>query len=91
MFMAFFSILMFLQSTSIAYNVIETIIVILYHGDMFFFPMQEIAELYESEQNIEKAIDFYEKAADFFQNEEVTTSANTCKLKVAQFAAQIEQ
>ncbi|KAL6126812.1 hypothetical protein ACLB2K_074857 [Fragaria x ananassa] len=52
---------------------------------------KEIAELYESEQNIEKAIDFYEKAADFFQNEEVTTAANTCKLKVAQFAAQIEQ
>lgn len=60
-------------------------------GICFFFPMQEIAELYESEQNIEKAIDFYEKAADFFQNEEVTTAANTCKLKVAQFAAQIEQ
>ncbi|PON83245.1 NSF attachment protein [Trema orientale] len=52
---------------------------------------KEIAELYESEQNIEKAIDFFEKAADFFQNEEVTTSANQCKQKVAQFAAQLEQ
>ncbi|KAE8718480.1 Alpha-soluble NSF attachment protein [Hibiscus syriacus] len=38
-----------------------------------------------------KAIDFYEKAADFFQNEDVSTSANQCKQKVAQFAAQIEQ
>ncbi|KAK6256352.1 hypothetical protein SCA6_017657 [Theobroma cacao] len=53
--------------------------------------LKEIAELYESEQNIEQAIDYYEKAADFFQNEEVSTSANQCKQKVAQFAAQIEQ
>ncbi|KAF2296348.1 hypothetical protein GH714_037472 [Hevea brasiliensis] len=44
---------------------------------------KEIAELYESEANIEKAIDFYEKAADFFQGEEVTTSANQCKQKKA--------
>ncbi|CAI0464007.1 unnamed protein product, partial [Linum tenue] len=52
---------------------------------------QEIAELYESEANIEKSIEFYEKAADFFQGEEVTTSANQCKQKVAQFAAELEQ
>ncbi|CAI0549638.1 unnamed protein product [Linum tenue] len=52
---------------------------------------KEIAELYESEANIEKSIEFYEKAADFFQGEEVTTSANQCKQKVAQFAAQLEQ
>ena len=53
--------------------------------------MQEIAELFESEQDIEQAIDYFEKAADLFQNEEVTTSANQCKQKVAQFAAQLEQ
>lgn len=53
--------------------------------------MQEIAELYESEQNIEMSMSYYEKAADFFQNEEVTTSANQCKQKVAQFAAQLEE
>ncbi|KAE7996525.1 hypothetical protein FH972_001240 [Carpinus fangiana] len=52
---------------------------------------KEIAELYESEHNIEQAIVYYEKSADFFQNEEVTTSANQCKQKVAQFAAQVEQ
>ncbi|KAG2371555.1 Alpha-soluble NSF attachment protein [Vigna angularis] len=51
----------------------------------------EIAELYESEQNIEQALVYYEKSADFFQNEEVTTTANQCKQKVAQFAAQLEQ
>ncbi|KAE8700044.1 Alpha-soluble NSF attachment protein [Hibiscus syriacus] len=52
---------------------------------------KEIAELYETEQNIEQAMDYYEKAADFFQSEEVSTSANQCKQKIAQFAAQIEQ
>ncbi|KAI4306913.1 hypothetical protein L6164_030153 [Bauhinia variegata] len=52
---------------------------------------KEIGELYESEQNIEQAIVYYEKSADFFQNEEVTTSANQCKQKVALFAAQLEQ
>ncbi|XP_027335021.1 alpha-soluble NSF attachment protein 2 isoform X1 [Abrus precatorius] len=53
--------------------------------------LKEIAELYESEQNIEQAAVYYEKSADFFQNEEVTTSANQCKQKVAQFSAQLEQ
>lgn len=52
---------------------------------------KEIAELYESEHNIEQAIVFFEKAADMFQNEEVTTSANQCKQKVAQYAAELEQ
>ncbi|XP_050385883.1 alpha-soluble NSF attachment protein 2 [Argentina anserina] len=52
---------------------------------------KEIAELYEEQQKTEKAIDFYERAADFFQNEEVTTSANQCKQKVAHHAALIEQ
>ncbi|ESW35591.1 hypothetical protein PHAVU_001G247900 [Phaseolus vulgaris] len=53
--------------------------------------LKEIAELYESEQNIDQALVYYEKSADFFQNEEVTTTANQCKQKVAQFAAQLEQ
>ncbi|KAJ8764000.1 hypothetical protein K2173_004872 [Erythroxylum novogranatense] len=52
---------------------------------------KEIAELYESEANVEKSMEFYKKAADFFQSEEVTTTANQCKQKVAQFAAQLEQ
>ncbi|AES71265.1 putative NSF attachment protein [Medicago truncatula] len=53
--------------------------------------LKEIAELYESEQNIEQAVVYFEKSADFYQNEEVTTSANQCKQKVAQFSAQLEQ
>ncbi|KAG8390153.1 hypothetical protein BUALT_Bualt01G0053900 [Buddleja alternifolia] len=52
---------------------------------------KEIAELYEQEQNLQQAIVYYEKAADLFQSEEVTTSANQCKQKIAQFAAQLEQ
>lgn len=52
---------------------------------------KEIAELHEQEQNLEKAIDYYDKAADLFESEEVTTSANQCKQKIAQFAAQLEQ
>ncbi|KAL7184218.1 hypothetical protein ACSBR2_026381 [Camellia fascicularis] len=52
---------------------------------------KEIAELCEAEQNFEQAIDYYERAADLFDSEEVTTSANQCKQKIAQFAAQLEQ
>ncbi|KAJ0566678.1 putative NSF attachment protein [Helianthus annuus] len=52
---------------------------------------KEIAELYEQEQNLEQAIAYYDKAADLFQGEEVTTSANQCKQKIAQFSAQLEQ
>ncbi|KAM0946710.1 putative NSF attachment protein [Dioscorea sansibarensis] len=52
---------------------------------------KELGEIYEQEQNFDKAIDYFERAADLFQSEEVTTSANQCKQKVAQFAAQLEQ
>ncbi|RWW32340.1 hypothetical protein BHE74_00028436 [Ensete ventricosum] len=55
------------------------------------FISQELGELYELEQNPEKAMDYFERAADLFQSEEVTTSANQCNQKVAQFAAQLEQ
>ncbi|KAJ0576168.1 putative NSF attachment protein [Helianthus annuus] len=55
------------------------------------YAAQEIAELYEQEQNLEQAIAYYDKAADLFQGEEVTTSANQCKQKIAQFSAQLEQ
>ncbi|KAK1299059.1 hypothetical protein QJS10_CPB14g01455 [Acorus calamus] len=52
---------------------------------------KEIAELYEAEQNFEKVMEYFDKAADLFQSEEVTTSANQCKQKVAEYAAQLEQ
>lgn len=53
--------------------------------------LQEIAELFEQEQNLEQAMHFYDKAADLFQSEDVSSSANQCKQKIAQFAAQLEQ
>ncbi|KAI4382892.1 hypothetical protein MLD38_008794 [Melastoma candidum] len=52
---------------------------------------KDIAELCESDQNIERAIENFEKAAELFDSEEVTTSANQCRQKVAQFSAQLEQ
>uniref|UniRef100_B3TM20 Alpha-soluble NSF attachment protein n=1 Tax=Elaeis guineensis var. tenera TaxID=51953 RepID=B3TM20_ELAGV len=52
---------------------------------------KELGELYEQEQDFEKAMDYFERAADLFESEEVTTSANQCKQKIAQFAAQLEQ
>ncbi|KAK9699968.1 hypothetical protein RND81_08G207800 [Saponaria officinalis] len=52
---------------------------------------KEIAELYEGDQNLDQAILWYEKAADLFQSEEVSTSANQCRQKIAQYAAQLEQ
>lgn len=52
---------------------------------------QSIAEMYESDPNtLPKAIEQYEKAADYFKGEESTSSANKCMLKVAQYAAQLE-
>lgn len=51
---------------------------------------KEIAEVCEQEQNLEQAMHYYDKAADLFQSEEVTSSANQCKQKIAQFAGQLE-
>lgn len=51
-----------------------------------------IAEIYEAEiVDIEKAMSHYEQAADYFKGEESTSSANKCMLKVAAYAAQLEQ
>uniref|UniRef100_A0A8C2E4Q6 N-ethylmaleimide-sensitive factor attachment protein, alpha a n=1 Tax=Cyprinus carpio TaxID=7962 RepID=A0A8C2E4Q6_CYPCA len=51
-----------------------------------------IAEIYESELlDIDKAIAHYEQAADYYKGEESTSAANKCLLKVATYAAQMEQ
>ncbi|KAI3844464.1 hypothetical protein MKX03_022596 [Papaver bracteatum] len=52
---------------------------------------KEIGELCESQQNVDQAISYFERAADLFHSEDVNTSANQCKLKVAEFAAQQKQ
>uniref|UniRef100_A0A5F9D0X4 NSF attachment protein alpha n=1 Tax=Oryctolagus cuniculus TaxID=9986 RepID=A0A5F9D0X4_RABIT len=50
-----------------------------------------IAEIYETELvDIEKAI-AYEQSADYYKGEESNSSANKCLLKVAGYAAQLEQ
>uniref|UniRef100_A0A8C2C5A2 N-ethylmaleimide-sensitive factor attachment protein, alpha b n=1 Tax=Cyprinus carpio TaxID=7962 RepID=A0A8C2C5A2_CYPCA len=51
-----------------------------------------IAEIYETELvDIDKAIAHFEQAADYYKGEESTSSANKCLLKVATYAAQLEQ
>ncbi|KAF5276671.1 hypothetical protein FQA39_LY06475 [Lamprigera yunnana] len=52
---------------------------------------QNIAELYEVDaMDLERAVQHYEQAADYFRGEESNSSANKCLLKVAQYAAQLE-
>lgn len=52
---------------------------------------QSIAELYETEAvDLDRAVQHYEQAADYFKGEESNSSANKCLLKVAQYAAQLE-
>jgi len=53
---------------------------------------QTIAEIYETEgADLEKAMQHYEQSADFFKGEESNSSANKCMLKVAEYAAKLEQ
>jgi alpha-soluble NSF attachment protein len=64
--------------------------------DMGRFPIaakhhKDIAEQYEGESNLEEAIKHYTTAAEYYNTEEVNSSANQCLLKVAQFAAQLEK
>ncbi|XP_063236214.1 alpha-soluble NSF attachment protein [Bacillus rossius redtenbacheri] len=52
---------------------------------------QAIAELYETEAvDLDRAVQHYEQAADYFKGEDNNSSANKCLLKVAQYAAQLD-
>ncbi|KAJ3693263.1 hypothetical protein LUZ60_008743 [Juncus effusus] len=51
---------------------------------------KDIGELCEQNQELEKSMDYFEKAADLFMTEEGSTTANTCRQRVAQIAAQLE-
>ncbi|KAF4527636.1 hypothetical protein B566_EDAN016196 [Ephemera danica] len=52
---------------------------------------QNIAEIYETEApDLEQAVKHYEQAGDYFRGEESNSSANKCTLKVAQYAAQLQ-
>jgi len=53
---------------------------------------KEIAQLYEIElANIAEAMSAYELAADWYGSEDSKAIANSCNLKVAEFAGQLEQ
>jgi len=52
---------------------------------------KELAELYESESDLENAIAAYQLAADYYEGEGSSSSANQCLLKVALFSAQVER
>lgn len=81
---------MFVEAISCLLKAIEI------YTDMGRFTMaakhhQSIAEMYESEAvDLERAVHHYEQAADYFRGEESNSSANKCLLKVAQYAAQLE-
>lgn len=51
---------------------------------------QTVAEIWESEGELDKSVKHYEQAADYFKGEESNASGNKCLLKVAQHAAQME-
>ena len=53
----------------------------------------EICNFYQDKKNLESTdcvYIFFPQAADFFKGEESNSSANKCMLKVAQYAAQLE-
>eukprot|EP00096_Caligus_rogercresseyi_P016672 TRINITY_DN946_c0_g1_i4.p1 TRINITY_DN946_c0_g1~~TRINITY_DN946_c0_g1_i4.p1 ORF type:complete len:290 (-),score=96.06 TRINITY_DN946_c0_g1_i4:129-998(-) len=53
--------------------------------------LQTIAEIYENDvADLDRAMQHYEQAADCFRIDESNSSANKCMLKVAQYAAQLE-
>jgi alpha-soluble NSF attachment protein len=52
---------------------------------------KDIGEIYQQEQDLEKASDYLERAADLFDSEGQTSQSNTIKQKVAEIAAQLEQ
>jgi len=51
---------------------------------------KEIAELFESQLDSEHALQAYQQAADYFEGESQSSQGNACLLKVAHFAAQLE-
>lgn len=53
--------------------------------------LRDTAEVLEKEGDKQGAMELYEKAADLYDGESSsTTESNKCKLKIAQFAAEVE-
>lgn len=53
--------------------------------------LRDAAETQEKQGMKEEAIDFYQQAAELFDGESSTSEANKCRLKVAQFSAELER
>jgi alpha-soluble NSF attachment protein len=53
--------------------------------------LRDIAEQQEKAGAKEEAMQFYTQAADLFQTENSTSDANKCRLKVAEFSAELEK
>ncbi|CAM6084089.1 unnamed protein product [Calypogeia fissa] len=53
--------------------------------------LKDIAEIYGKEENAQKAMEYYEKAADLYSGEEANSTGNQCRLKVAEYAAELEE
>ena len=54
--------------------------------------LQTIAELFEAQTgDLDKAMQHYEQAAEYFKGEESHSSANKCMLKVAEYCATLEK
>lgn len=51
--------------------------------------LREIAEANEKQGEKEQAITFYEQSADLFETEGSSSEATKCKLKIAEFAAEL--
>jgi alpha-soluble NSF attachment protein len=52
---------------------------------------KDIGEIYQQEQDLEKATDYLERAADLFDSEGQSSQSNSIKQKVAEISAQLEQ
>eukprot|EP01091_Cochliopodium_minus_P017185 TRINITY_DN6664_c0_g2_i1.p1 TRINITY_DN6664_c0_g2~~TRINITY_DN6664_c0_g2_i1.p1 ORF type:complete len:302 (-),score=95.25 TRINITY_DN6664_c0_g2_i1:118-972(-) len=48
-----------------------------------------VAEMYENEGDIQNATEHYEKAGELYDGENSVSSSNACKLKVAEYSAQL--
>lgn len=53
--------------------------------------LREIAETQEKQGLKEESMTFYAQAADLFNTENATSDANKCRLKVAEFSAELER
>ncbi|KAL3692361.1 hypothetical protein R1sor_006012 [Riccia sorocarpa] len=53
--------------------------------------LKDIADIYGKEEDAIKAMEYYEKAADLYSGEEANSTGNQCRLKVAEYAAELEQ